>query len=96
MYPHTEHFHEMQYSPIAQEGDLLIKSHVGLDQNLQGLIGHQNQQDNQYGFPGNGHCCFCRIVMDYCLDFASMESVACGTARKRSLVISLPVSLQIP
>ena len=93
---HSIVLNEMKNSPIAQERDLLIQGHVGFNQNLQDLVGHKNQQDNQYGFPGDGHKFFCRILMNYCLDFASILSVAWGTARRRSLEISLPVSLQIP
>ena len=70
---------------------------MGFYQDLQGLVNHKDQQDNEYSIPGEGHTAvFTSIFQAYCLDFASMLSVAWGTARRRSLEINLPVSLQIP
>lgn len=36
------------------------------------------------------------LIFYYCMFFASMLNVACGTNFKRSLLISLPVTLQTP
>ncbi len=82
---HAIVFHKVKTGPLSQEGNLLVEGHIGFDQNLEGLVGQQNQQNNQYGSAG---C--------YLFFFASMHRVACGTARRRSFEISLPVSLQTP
>ena len=47
---HSIVFGKMQNKPITKHWDVLSQSHVGFDQDFQGLINEQHQQDNQ---PGN-------------------------------------------
>ena len=85
---HALVLNELQFQNARHKRHPLANGKGGLDPELDQLVQTQGGQQNaphQLSQSGRHCCCF-----------ASIERVACGTKRRRSLGINFPVTLQMP
>ena len=91
---HSLVLHEEQLEPVPQHRDALPQGHMGFDQDLDDLVNdhEQDAQQKQVSafFHGYLRPVFSRMALP------STVVVACGTRRRRSLGMSLPVTRQMP
>ena len=92
---HTVIFNKIYLEPIGHM-DVLTQKHVGFDPYLHQLVDNQNGGDDNRDKPAPGQ--FHSVIMLYFRlpSLASTLKVAWGTAIRRSLGISFPVSRQMP
>ena len=89
--------HKEDLEPVSQHGEMLSQGHMGFDQDLDDLVDdHQkNAQKKKPGAFGKTPCHYFLPVFSR-MAFPSTVVVACGTRRRRSLGMSLPVTRQMP